>query len=66
MPGDLVAVHMKYHTRHIIMDPKMAPTGVVLSVYASNVYEPSSAEILLNGNKCIVEQRYLTRINDVD
>ena len=36
--------------------------GVVLVIYSANVYEGSSAEVLVDSEKVILESKYLIRI----
>ena len=38
--------------------------GVILVVYSANVYEGSSAEVLVGGTKVLIESKYLTRIDE--
>jgi len=65
-PGDLVRVSRRppppgpwgtVHQEYVI--------GVVLSTYSANVYEGSSADVLVEGQKMWLESKYLMRI-DID
>ena len=62
-PGDLVQVIP--HMRYAAAAPKKndAETGVVVSVYSANVYEGSSAEVLVSSRKMLVDTKYLIRID---
>jgi hypothetical protein len=38
--------------------------GIILTVYSANVYEGSSAEVLVEGQKILIESKYLIRIDE--
>ncbi len=56
-PGDLVKAAGRWD--------RSRPVGIILSVYSANVYEGSSAEVLIDGSKMIIESKYLVRIGNV-
>jgi hypothetical protein len=54
-PGDLVETTGRWD--------RSRPVGIILSVYSANVYEGSSAEVLIGGQRMLIESKYLVRID---
>ena len=63
-PGDLVKVidHIRYAAAYPGEEWKPM-VGVVLTVYSANVYEGSSAEVLVASQRIHVESKFLIRID---
>ena len=69
-PGDLVKVGypMPEPTgftgfRKVVEEQSLPAYGVILVTFSANVYEGSSAEILVNSEKVILDTKYLIRID---
>jgi len=58
-PGDLVRVINPRPP----LESSAHPIGMVLSIYSANVYEGSSADILVGRRKLWIETKYLIRID---
>ena len=62
--GDLVQVNEVYISRRENKEITFSPIGVVLSYYDSNVYEPASCDVLVEGEVLHVSTRKINMIKE--
>ncbi len=62
--GDLVQVNEVHISRRENKEITFSPIGVVLSYYDSNVYEPASCDVLVEGEVLHVSTRKINMIKE--
>ena len=62
--GDLVQINEVHMSRMQNKEITFSPVGVILSYYDSNVYEPASCDVLVEGEVMHVSTRKLKMIKE--